>query len=282
MTEEGFTNGAPLAMLTRNKGARSSDYLDIANKFRPGHADWTYFQKYGLPPQPGGGRSSGRETVSRVMAGAIARSLLGSQGIKVNSGTICVGTIVAKDRDYEFAETNPLRFLDPLSYLRAEEEIKLAMKAGDSIGSAVEVVATGVPVGWGEPVFGKLEALLGGAFFSIGAVRAVEFGEGIANSKLRGSEVNEPIGPEGPKGTSHGGVLGGISTGKPIIARLFIRPTPSISLPQRTVDLSKNNTGITIMGRHDPLLAPRLGPVAEAMCLLVLADLSLERRARVD
>jgi chorismate synthase len=146
----------------------------------------------------------------------------------------------------------------------------------------VELWALGVPPGWGEPVFSKLEALLGQAFFSIGAVRAVEFGEGIALSHSLGSKANDPLGPDGPVGNLHGGLLGGISTGKPIIVRLFVRPTPSISLPQNTVDLDLNPSVIRTHGRHDPIIAPRLAPVAEAMCLLVLADLFLERKANIN
>lgn len=276
ITNEGLTNGAPIAILIRNTDKRSGDYQEISQKFRPGHADWTYFLKYGLKPQPGGGRASGRETVSRVAAGAIARALLRPIGVSVRAGTDQIGEIKANIIDYECAEKDPLRFLDPQFSTLAQEEVKKATESGDSVGGVVRLIATGVPAGLGEPVFGKLEALLGSAFFSIGAVRAVEFGEGIKLSTLKGSSANDPIGPDGPLGNLHGGILGGISTGRPIAARLFVRPTPSITRSQKTVDVELMATDIEIHGRHDPCIAPRLAPVAEAMALMVLADCYLE------
>jgi chorismate synthase len=281
LTAEGLTNGAPLGVLIRNVNARSSDYSSISRLFRPGHADWTYFKKYGLPPQPGGGRSSGRETAARVAAGAAARALLSREGITVRAGVSMAAGIAASARDWDFSETDPLRFLDPAKAAEARDAVSSLMARGDSAGSAVEVEASGVPPGWGEPVFGKLEALLGGAYFSIGAVRAVEFGEGVRLSSLPGSMANDPVGPSGPLGPLHGGVLGGISTGTPVTARLWVRPTPSVSLPQKTVDLDGAPATIEIRGRHDPCIGPRLAPVAEAMTLLVLADLFLERPARL-
>ena len=274
LTAEGRTSGAPLAMLIRNKDARSRDYDD--KKFRPGHADWTYYQKYGLAPQPGGGRSSGRETVARVAAGAVARLLLSPLGIKAESYTVAVGGVRAESLDPDFAERDPLRFADRTLARQAHQEVEAAMSEGDSVGSVVELSLTGVPAGWGEPVFGKLSACLGSAFFSIGAVRAVEFGDGLALSAARGSAANDPLGPEGPEANRHGGIIGGISTGLPIVARLYIRPTPSISQEQRSVTVGGQPTTIETRGRHDPCLAPRLGPVAEAMALICLADFHLE------
>ncbi|MDR2350266.1 MAG: chorismate synthase [Deltaproteobacteria bacterium] len=281
LTAGGLTNGAPIAMVVRNLNAKSSDYGEIAGVFRPGHADYGYFKKYGLPPQPGGGRSSGRETVSRVAAGAVARVLLGREGMTVRAGVAAAGKITAKKRDFDHAEHDPLRFLDPDISPAAQVLAKETMEKGDSLGGVVELWATGVPPGWGEPVFGKLDALLGGAFFSIGAVRAVEFGEGIKSSAMLGSEANDPLGPEGPETNLHGGIMGGLSTGKPIVARLYVKPTPSIETAQRSVDLSLNPVTLSVRGRHDPIIAPRLAPVAEAMALLVLADLFLERDARL-
>ena len=277
LTAEGRTNGAPLAILIRNENAQSQDYDRISRKFRPGHADWTYFRKYGLPPQPGGGRSSGRETVARVAAGAVARLLLSPLGLSAAAYTVAVGGVRAVAVDPDFAEHDPLRFADRDRASQARQEVEAALRGGDSVGSVVEVVVTGVPAGWGEPVFDKLEARLGGAFLSIGAVRAVEFGEGIALAAQRGSEANDPLGPDGPLTNRHGSIQGGISTGLPVVARLYIRPTPSISLEQRSVTLSGQPTTITTHGRHDPCLAPRLAPVAEAMALISLADFHLEQ-----
>ncbi|MDR1051491.1 MAG: chorismate synthase [Deltaproteobacteria bacterium] len=278
----GLTNGAPLAMLIRNRDARSGDYAAHAKSFRPGHADWTYFVKYGLPPQPGGGRSSGRETAARVAAGAVARALLSRFGVSVRAACVAVGGVRAIKRDWAHAETTPLRFPDPDLNALAEETAASARDAGDSVGSVVEVEALGVRPGLGDPVFDKLEARLGAAFLSLGAVRAVEFGEGIKISAMRGSEANDPMGPDGPEGRGHGGVLGGVSTGRPIAARLFVKPTPSISLEQRTVDVDGGRTSISVQGRHDPCLGPRVAPVAEAACLIVLADFYLRAPARLD
>lgn len=274
LTRDSRTNGAPLAMLIRNQD-QDRRPTDNDHKFRPGHADWVYYQKYGLKPQPGGGRSSGRETVARVAAGAVARAILSPLGIKAEAYTVAVGGIRAENIDPEFAELDPLRFADRHLAREAHQEVEAAMSEGDSVGSVVEVSLTGVPAGWGEPVFDKINASLGLAFFSIGAVRAVEFGEGLALAGLRGSAANDPLGPEGPLSNRHGGVMGGLSTGLPIIARLYIRPTPSISKEQRSVTVGGQPTTIESHGRHDPCLAPRLAPVAEAMALICLADFHL-------
>jgi chorismate synthase len=281
LTSEGLTNGAPLAVLIRNSGARSADYAPLARLFRPGHADWTYRAKYGIPPQPGGGRSSGRETAARVAAGAAARALLARAGVEVRAGVSAAAGVEAARLDFALAEKDPLRFLDPDRAGEAAGAVRALMENGDSAGSVVTVEALGVPAGWGEPVFGKLEALLGGAYFSLGAVRAVEFGEGIRLASLPGGQANDPLGPDGPDGDLHGGVLGGISTGRPIRARLWIRPTPSVARPQKTTDLDGLPLTVEIGGRHDPCIGPRLAPVAEAMTLLVLADLSLESSKRL-
>lgn len=270
------TNGAPICLLIRNTQARSQDYDGLRDKFRPGHADWTYFQKYGIPPQSGGGRASGRETAARVAAGALARAFLATRGVTARAALRAVGTVWAVQTDFESAENDPLRFLDPLLSPSAQAEVTRAKEAGDSVGGVVELSAPGLPPGWGAPVFGKIEALLGGAFFSIGAVRAVEFGEGLSLASKLGSEANDPLGPQGPLTNAHGGVLGGLSTGLPLVARLFVRPTPSVSLPQETVNSRGEKVSLRIEGRHDPCLAPRAAPVAEAMALLVLADLALE------
>jgi chorismate synthase len=271
----GRTNGAPLALLIRNQDARERDYQDLRRRFRPGHSDWPYFVKYGLKPQPGGGRSSGRETVARVAAGAVARLMLSPLGLKAQAYAVAVGRVRAENPDPDFAETDPLRFADRALAPRAHQEVEAALGEGDSVGAVVEVRVTGVPAGWGEPVFGKLTAALGGAFFSIGAVRAVEFGEGLAMSAQRGSEANDPLGPDGPVTNRHGGIMGGLSTGLPIVARLHIRPTPSIAIKQRSVTVDGRPAVVSTSGRHDPCLAPRLAPVAEAMALITLADFHL-------
>jgi chorismate synthase len=271
----GSTTGSPLALLVYNTGAKKSDYEKISDRFRPGHADWPYFIKYGLTPQPGGGRASGRETLSRVAAGAVARKLLKPLGVTVKAASLAIGSIKAQGRNWDFAENDPLRFLDPNLSADAGDCVTKAMKNGDSVGAVVEVLALGVPAGWGDPVFDKLEARLGGAFFSIGAVRAVEFGEGLLLASKLGSESNDPLGPHGPLTNRHGGIMGGISTANPIVARLFIKPTPSISIDQDTIDIKGNPVKIIVKGRHDPCLAPRLAPVAEAMCLITLADFYL-------
>jgi len=276
LAAEGRTNGAPLAILIRNRDARGRDYKALRRIFRPGHSDWPYFIKYGLKPQPGGGRSSGRETVARVAAGAVARILLSPLGLRAQAYAVAVGRIKAENPDPDFAETDPLRFADRALAPLAHQEVEAAMSEGDSVGAVVEVRVTGVPAGWGEPVFGKLEAALGGAFFSIGAVRAVEFGEGLSMSAQRASEANDPLGPDGPITNRHGGIMGGLSTGLPIVARLHVRPTPSITREQRSVTVDGQPATISTSGRHDPCLAPRLAPVAEAMALITLADFHLE------
>jgi chorismate synthase len=215
----------------------------------------------------------------------VARILLSqaTQGtLKVQAGALAIGAILALKIDFDFAETDPLRFLDPDLAPEAQDLVKKALSEGDSVGALVLARAEGVPAGWGFPVFDKLEALLGGAYFSIGAVRAVEFGEAIAISQGLGSKANDPIGPDGPLEDRHGGVLGGISTGRPIIAKLFVRPTPSIKITQKTVNLNGQPVEIAIGGRHDPCLAPRLAPVAEAMTLLVLADCYLAPEAKIS
>ncbi|MDR3204102.1 MAG: chorismate synthase [Deltaproteobacteria bacterium] len=278
---DNLTNGAPLAMIARNVNQKPKDYSAINKMFRPGHADWTYYKKYGLEPQSGGGRSSGRETLSRVAAGAVARMLLKPLGITVSAATLSVGPIKSLRFDWDFAYGDPLLFLDPDLAIQAHQFVLSKHKLGDSVGAVIELKAEGVPAGWGDPVFDKLNARLGGAFFSIGAVKAVEFGQGLTLAQMLGSEANDPMGPSGPTTNNHGGILGGISTGRPIRARLFIKPTPSIAIEQKTIDLNQQNATIKVHGRHDPCLAPRLAPVAEAMCLITLADFFLAPPSRL-
>lgn len=276
---EGRTLGSPIAMITRNRDARSGDYAKLADKFRPGHADYTYFKKYGIPPQPGGGRASGRETWARVAAGAVARAVLAPLGVELAAYTIQVGAVKAEAKDLAFAREHALRAADPARAEAMVAEIQAARAAGDSVGGVVELKATGVPVGLGDPVFDKLNARLGGVLLSIGGVKGVEVGDGFAVASRRGSANNDQMDASGFLSNHAGGILGGISNGMPIVLRLAIKPTPSISQAQRTQSLGGEAVDIEIQGRHDPCLCPRIAPVAEAMVALVLADAWLLQKA---
>ena len=276
---DGTTIGSPIMLLVRNKDARSRDYKEIGELFRPGHADYTYFKKYGIPPQPGGGRASGRETVGRVAGGAIAKALIEPRGMEVRAYTLGVGGLRARQIDLDFAEKHPLRVPDPEMADEMAALVDSVRSEGDSIGGIVEVLATGVPSGLGDPVFHKLEAELGRTMLSIGAVKGIEFGEGFALAGMRGSEANDPILSEGFASNHAGGTLGGISTGQTIVMRLAVKPTASISRPQKTVDIQGHDSTIQVKGRHDPFLCPRICPVAEAMAAITLADALLEQIA---
>lgn len=274
----GLTIGAPVAMLIRNTNARGKDYGDLAALFRPGHADFTWHAKHGLSPLPGGGRSSGRETAGRVAAGAVARAILEPLGVRLTAYTVQVGQARATRVDQAFAEGHPLRAADPEAAPAMEAEVDAARAAGDSVGGVVEVVAAGAPAGLGEPVFGKLDAALGGAMLSIGGVKGVEVGAGFAAAGRRGSANNDQMGPDGFLSNNAGGTLGGISTGQDLVLRLAVKPTPSISQEQQTRTLDGRAATISVKGRHDPCLCPRIAPVAEAMAALVLADAWLIHR----
>ncbi|CAN2039777.1 chorismate synthase [Candidatus Magnetomoraceae bacterium gMMP-15] len=273
------TLGSPIALLIRNRDARSKDYSAIQDLFRPGHADYTYFKKYGLSLQPGGGRSSGRETVGRVAAGAVARAVLKPYGIKIQAYTISIGHIRAKKIDPDFAELDPLRCADPDMAASMAELVQKVRSEGDSIGGIIEITAENVPPGLGDPVFDKLEAALGHAILSIGAVKGIEFGAGFNITKMQGSESNDQISEQGFLSNNAGGILGGISNGQPIIMRAAIKPTPSISKPQSTIDIYGKQRTIEIKGRHDSCICPRISPVAEAMTALVLADALIQNKA---
>jgi len=270
--QNGKTLGSPIALLVKNKDAKSKDYSEIAHLFRPGHADFTYFKKYGIPLQPGGGRSSGRETLARVAAGAVAKALISPLNIIIQAYTISIGDIRIEYLDPEFAETHPLRCADPEV---ADEMLALVDKVrseGNSIGGIIQVVAENVPPGLGEPVFHKLDAMLAMALISIGAVKGIEFGAGFQAAKMNGLEHNDAITPNSFDSNNSGGILGGISNGDSIIMQLSIKPTPSISIPQPTVNINGEPEMITIKGRHDPCICSRICPVAEAMTAIVLAD----------
>jgi chorismate synthase len=277
---QGRTLGTPIALLVRNQDARSKDYGALARLFRPGHADYTYFRKYGVPPQPGGGRSSGRETVGRVAAGAVARALLAPLGVVIRACTAQVGTVMALARDWDQVETDPLRCPDAAVAPAMAEQVRQAMAAGDSVGGVVEVVASGLPAGLGDPVCDKLDGLLAGAMLSIGGVKGLEVGDGFAVAARRGSANNDQMDASGFLSNHAGGILGGISTGQDIILRLAVKPTPSIAQVQQTQDLDGRAATLEIKGRHDPCLCPRVAPVAEAMAALVLADAWLAQRAQ--
>lgn len=271
-TANGKTLGSPIAMLVRNTDQRSKDYDSLKNLFRPGHADYTYFMKYGIDPQPGGGRSSGRETIGRVAAGAVAKLLLGKIGVTVDAYTVRIGKVSARLIDTEFASTHNLRCADPEVSDAMEAEVQKAISDGDSVGGIIELYVRGVPPGLGDPVFDKLDALLAASLLSIGGVKGIEFGDGFCSAELRGSQHNDQITSEGFLSNHAGGILGGISTGQPIVMRLAVKPTASISLKQKTIDINGCDSVICVKGRHDPCLCPRIAPVAEAMTALVLAD----------
>lgn len=276
---EGVTTGATIAMIVRSVDARSADYANLKDLFRPGHADFTYIAKYGVRDYRGSGRSSGRETVARVAAGAVARALLSRFGASVRAGTVAVGDIVATARDWAIAESNAVRSPDAKTAAAMEQAILAAREKGDSLGGVVEIVAEGVPAGWGDPIFDKLDATLAHGLMSIGAVKGFEVGDGFAATRLRGSEMNDRMSPRGFETNHTGGILGGISTGQPIVLRIAVKPPSSIALPQKTVDRAGADRDFAITGRHDPCLCPRVVPVAEAMTCLVLADHALRQQA---
>ena len=280
---EGATTGMPLSMLVWNEDADSSKYEPIRDTFRPGHADFTYLAKYGRRDHRGGGRSSARETIGRVAAGAVAKALLAREGVRIQGYTVQVGAVHARAFDPTVIEQNIVRAAD----LAASEEmiavIDAAKAAGDSLGSVVEVRAEGVPPGLGEPVFDKLDADIAKAMLSVPATKGFEIGDGFEVVARHGSENNDPFFVDAAGAvrtrTNHaGGILGGISTGEPIIVRVAIKPPSSITKEQATIDRFGNETTIRVEGRHDPCLAPRAVPVLEAMMALVLADHLLRNR----
>jgi chorismate synthase len=279
------TTGAPLALLIRNKDMRSGDYESIRDLYRPGHADYTYDSKFGIRDWRGGGRASGRETAARVAAGAVAKKVLQNEGIEVRGYTLEIAGISAEKVDYGQIEKNPVRSPDKKSAHEMEEEIKRALKEGDSVGGIVQVTVTGCPPGLGEPVFDKLDALLAHAVMSIGGVKGVEIGGGFESARMRGSSYNDPFYSDGGRirtSTNNcGGICGGISTGEEIVLRAAVHPTPSISLPQDTVTRDGKKVQIKISGRHDPCIVPRVVPVVEAMVAITMLDcVLLQRRIR--
>jgi chorismate synthase len=276
---EGTSLGTPIAMMIRNTDARSEDYAKLRDVFRPGHADYVYQEKYGVRDHRGGGRSSGRETAGRVAAGALARIALGTVGVTIHGGTVQVGGIRAERRDWDQVEQNPVRCPDAAAAEEMSTRIAEARDAKDSVGGVVEVVARGVPAGWGDPTMAKLDALIGAAMLSIPATKGVEIGGGFAMSEHAGSETNDVFDGERFLTNWAGGIAGGISNGAEIVARVAVRPATSIGKPQTAATASGGTTTIEIGGRHDPCICPRVVPVAESMLAIVLADAWLRQRA---
>ncbi|PCJ51238.1 MAG: chorismate synthase [Candidatus Hydrogenedentota bacterium] len=269
---EGKTTGAPIGFIIKNTDQRSKNYDDIKDKFRPGHADYTFYRKYGLRDYRGGGRSSARETAVRVGAGAIAMELLKSKGVTFRAHAVEVGTIKAETCDYDVIETNPVRCADPIAAKKMEEAILQIRKDQDSLGGIVQLDILGVPVGLGDPVFAKLDARLTHAIMTIGAIKGVEIGDGFAMTRMHGSETNDNM-TDGDFLSNHaGGITGGISTGQTITLRIALKPTASISKEQQTIDTKGDNVSVEVHGRHDPCLVPRAVPVIENMAALVILD----------
>jgi chorismate synthase len=285
---DGVTLGTPIAMVVRNADARGKDYEDIARAYRPSHADFTYDAKYGVRAVAGGGRASARETLGRVAAGAIARRLLGRHSVEIVAWVDEVAGISATvdgDRVTRAeVDANDIRCPDVDTAAQMIERVERARKDGDSVGGVVRVTARGVPAGWGEPVFDKLDAELAKAMMSIPAVKGIEIGSGFAGTLLTGSEHNDlfyrrPDGTIGTRTNRSGGIQGGISNGEPVTVRVAFKPTATIMRPQDSVDRDGNPTVLEPKGRHDPCVLPRAVPIVEAMMALVLADQMLRHRA---
>ena len=273
---EGKTTGTALALLIRNQDMRPKDYSEIKDKFRPGHADYTFFKKYGIRDYQGGGRSSGRETACRVAAGAVAKKILSQSNIRIVAYTLAVGDIYATKRDFSVIEKNMVRAPDLEAAEKMIALIDEVRKNCDSIGGVVEAIIHGCPAGLGDPVFDKLNARLAYALMSIGTIRGVEFGLGFGATEMRGSEHNDKFYMDGDRvrmmTNNAGGILGGISTGEDITLRVGVKPPSSIAQKQQTVDMSGHDTTIEVKGRHDPCICPRVVPVVEAMIALAIVD----------
>jgi len=278
---EGRTTGTPIALLVRNTDARSKDYDKIAEQFRPGHADYTYWQKYGIRDPRGGGRSSARETTMRVAAAVIAKKwLLEKFGIRIRGHVSQIADIRPRHHDWAAGEDNPFFWPDATQVAELEAFMDSLRKSGDSVGARLDVVAEGVPPGWGEPVYGKLDAEIASAMMGINAVKGVEIGAGFASVAQRGSEHRDPMRPDGFGSNHAGGILGGISTGQPVVVSVAFKPTSSLRLPAESIDLEGNAVETVVTGRHDPCVGLRATPICEAMLALVLMDQALRHRAQ--
>ncbi len=278
---EGFTTGTPIALLIRNVDARSKDYSAIAAQFRPGHADYSYWQKYGRRDPRGGGRSSARETTMRVAAGVIAKKWLKDRhGVTVRGHLAQIGGIVPRSHDWNVVEDNPFFWPDAAQVTELEAFMDALRKSGDSVGAKVIVEATGVPPGWGEPVYGKLSAEIGAAMLSINAVKGVEIGDGFDAVAQHGSRHRDLMHEDGFASNHAGGILGGISSGQAIRVATAFKPTSSLRLPATTLDVDGNEVEVVTTGRHDPCVGIRATPICEAMLALVLMDQALRHRAQ--
>ena len=278
---EGTTTGTPVALLVRNTDARSKDYAAIARQFRPGHADYTYWHKYGHRDPRGGGRSSARETTMRVAAAVIARKWLHERhGVSVRGHLSQIGTLVPAGHDWSAVEDNPFFWPWAPQVAELEASMDALRKSGDSVGARVTVVADGVPPGWGEPVYGKLDAELAAALMSINAVKGVEIGDGFASVAQKGSVHRDAMAPGGFASNHAGGILGGISSGQQVVAHVAFKPTSSLRLPVDGLDIDGNVVEIVTTGRHDPCVGIRATPICEAMLALVLMDQALRHRAQ--
>ena len=275
---EGKTTGTPISLLIRNRDMHSDAYEGLRDLFRPGHGDISYQAKYGIRDHRGGGRASGRETAARVAAGAVARKVIAPAGITIAAWTKELGGITARLHSLTAAETSPLRCPDPEAEKRMVARLEEARAAGDTLGGIVEIIVRGCPPGLGEPVFGKIDADLAGALMGIGTVKGVEIGAGFAAARMSGSACNDPIGPEGFRTNHAGGILAGITSGAEIVIRVACKPIPSIAHPQETIDTQGRPAVITVGGRHDASVIPRIIPVCEAMVAIVLADHLMRQR----
>lgn len=278
---EGKTTGTPIGLIIENTDQRSKDYSNIAQSFRPGHADYTYWHKYGLRDYRGGGRSSARETAMRVAAGAVAKKFLKQKfGIDISACVTQIGNVKADKIDWSIVEQNPFFFPDESKLDALDELLRNIIKQKDSIGAKLTVVANNVPVGLGEPIFDRLDADIAHALMGINAVKGVEVGDGFDVVAQKGSEHRDELTPDGFSSNHAGGVLGGISSGQPIIAHLALKPTSSIGVSGKTIDLQGNEADIITRGRHDPCVGIRAVPIAEAMLALTLMDHFMRHRAQ--
>ncbi|GHF81217.1 chorismate synthase [Thalassotalea marina] len=278
---EGKTTGTPIGLVIENTDQRSKDYSEIAQSFRPGHADYTYWHKYGLRDYRGGGRSSARETAMRVAAGAVAKKFLKQKfGIEINACVTQIGAVKAEKIDWDVVEGNPFFFPDDTKLEALDELLRDIIKQKDSIGAKLTVVASNVPVGLGEPIFDRLDADIAHALMGINAVKGVEVGDGFDVVTQKGSEHRDELTPDGFASNHAGGVLGGISSGQPIVAHLALKPTSSIGVSGKTIDLEGNQADIITRGRHDPCVGIRAVPIAEAMLALTLMDHFMRHRAQ--
>ena len=278
---EGKTTGTSIGFVIRNEDQRSKDYSDIARTFRPGHADYTYWQKYGVRDYRGGGRASARETTIRVAAGAIAKKWLRERyGVEVRGYVAQIGPHALTFRGWEHVGNNSFFSPDPESVPMLEAYLDSLRRDGDSCGARVTVIAQGVPVGWGEPVYGRLDADIASGMMGINAVKGVEIGAGFASIAQRGSEHGDELTPEGFASNNAGGVLGGISSGQDVVVSIALKPTSSIRIPRRSIDIDGKPTTVQTTGRHDPCVGLRATPIAEAMLACVLMDHALRHRAQ--